>query len=717
MYRPPSSSDFGPWTLGFGLRPILLWLSAFQLFSVLAFSADVIYTNSAATNRPILLTPLQLTPPFGTSPLYDRISGHTDTNGYYCLSNATPGLWMAAVSSPPDRTVFSILVPTNSGQVWMDQILVATPRTVNRPQDYPYSAAASDARYVPHGPLTIDGLAAVKLTDGLGNTNAITLLSPQAFNFDTGATFNGVVHASNFVSSGSQSKLAPSPKSRVVSDEIINASSVIFWGAAGDGSTDDTAAIQATINAATNGLHGNAWWVAGNMAREVVIPAGTYRVTGPLYVPTGVSIRGAGAMNTLLLNGTTNSTFVYARVYPMGILPAMTIEGLSISYDLSYPTNAIAIDIDGGSTDQFPSEVAPTLRNLLIVRADIGIRMQWVINPHVEDVRVTGCRSHGIQFVGPINAGTMANSWACLNGGNGWDLTACYYTTFSGCAADGNGQNGYQINNFWTSSFLSCGAEQNAQSGFYLTNSRNVSLVSPFVEGGVGLHGITIDSRCTNINLLQPFLFAITATGYGLNLTNQGGTWPTGVRLLDGWFGDNVLGFWGSGNINHANTLLELNDSNSQTLNQDLTLNRSLNLTNKVFISTTNNWPLDVNAFWARFHNEGTAYQILELGVNTKSMQIGLADNAGLNFGNELLQSGFISVANPQSFQLAVGNYARLTVTTNGYVGIGTTNPAATLHVNGTLRVDQSTNSTGTSVVGQLPITVNGVIYYLDLKK
>jgi hypothetical protein len=125
---------------------LLLFLSAFY-FPLFAFPADVFYYNPAATNRSILCTPLQTQDPQGTSPLYDRVRGTISTNGYFWYTNMGPGLWQVTVQAPPDPTTFAILVPDEAGVFSMDALIVAFPKTVNRPQDYSYSAAASDKRY------------------------------------------------------------------------------------------------------------------------------------------------------------------------------------------------------------------------------------------------------------------------------------------------------------------------------------------------------------------------------------------------------------------------------------------------------------------------------------------------------------------------------------------------------------------------------------------
>lgn len=65
------------------------------------------------------------------------------------------------------------------------------------------------------------------------------------------------------------------------------------YGAKGDGTTNDTTAIQNAINAAST-------------SGKVVIPAGTYKITSMLTIPRNLVVEGAGADNTIL-SYTTNT--------------------------------------------------------------------------------------------------------------------------------------------------------------------------------------------------------------------------------------------------------------------------------------------------------------------------------------------------------------------------------------------------------------------------
>jgi len=73
----------------------------------------------------------------------------------------------------------------------------------------------------------------------------------------------------------------------MITGAVVN---VLDYGAKGDGTTNDTAAIQAAIDAAN----------AKSTNGAVFIPAGTYKTTAVLVVPYGVSIFGEGGTASIL---------------------------------------------------------------------------------------------------------------------------------------------------------------------------------------------------------------------------------------------------------------------------------------------------------------------------------------------------------------------------------------------------------------------------------
>jgi Pectate lyase superfamily protein len=81
------------------------------------------------------------------------------------------------------------------------------------------------------------------------------------------------------------------------------------FGAVGDGVTDDTAAIQATLDAAY-GASGHG--IDYHFSRVVIIPAGIYRTTAPLTICNtwGARVVGAGMSSTIIRNETDDSIVI-----------------------------------------------------------------------------------------------------------------------------------------------------------------------------------------------------------------------------------------------------------------------------------------------------------------------------------------------------------------------------------------------------------------------
>ena len=103
-----------------------------------------------ATNRSVIITPIILEPGPGQVAVYDRVLRNTGLSGKFYLTNLMVGMYRVTVQTPPDTTTYAIAVTTNDvGRVSADKMLVAMPTAVVRPQDYPYSAQASDRRYAP----------------------------------------------------------------------------------------------------------------------------------------------------------------------------------------------------------------------------------------------------------------------------------------------------------------------------------------------------------------------------------------------------------------------------------------------------------------------------------------------------------------------------------------------------------------------------------------
>ena len=92
------------------------------------------------------------------------------------------------------------------------------------------------------------------------------------------------------------------PTARTMPDRLSEINNVKDFGAAGDGSTNDTAAIQAALDAAygsSSSPHGGSGAIKN---RPVFFPAGNYKITRALTLKSvmGAHIFGAGRFTTTI---------------------------------------------------------------------------------------------------------------------------------------------------------------------------------------------------------------------------------------------------------------------------------------------------------------------------------------------------------------------------------------------------------------------------------
>lgn len=171
------------------------------------------------------------------------------------------------------------------------------------------------------------------------------------------------------------------------------------WGARGDGSTDDLATIQGAINNSPPGT-------------RIILPRGSYRMSGTLTVYGGRSI-----------------------------------EGASRDSDVSGGTCQFMFDLGVGvciATDQIDSTAAVTLKNFTINRAagsiptsSIGLRVYGSDQQVVEDVNVHR-HDTGVDVNQCLSAYlNRVNTWACTS--SHISLTGCVEPHFNACRLGRNG--------------------------------------------------------------------------------------------------------------------------------------------------------------------------------------------------------------------------------------------------------------------------------------
>ena len=113
----------------------------------------------------------------------------------------------------------------------------------------------------------------------------------------------------DFVGSSVQTGSDPNfPIERSIQERLDERVSVLAFGAIGDGSSDNTAALQRAIDQ----LFLNPATITGADSRIILeIPAGTYNLSGPLYIPSYCNIMGAGIGKTIFRHLHSESAFIF----------------------------------------------------------------------------------------------------------------------------------------------------------------------------------------------------------------------------------------------------------------------------------------------------------------------------------------------------------------------------------------------------------------------
>ena len=144
------------------------------------------------------------------------------------------------------------------------------------------------------------------------------------------------------------------PISRSLQQRLDNQTTTIEFGTAGDGSTDDTAALQRAINQLflnTNNK-ASAQTASGTATRiKLEIPSGIYITTRPLYIPSYATLVGAGAEKTIIsynptstvTAGTINNSTTVTSTSATAIMVGAQISGTNI------PAGATIVSVAGTS--------------------------------------------------------------------------------------------------------------------------------------------------------------------------------------------------------------------------------------------------------------------------------------------------------------------------------------------------------------------------------
>ncbi|OIR03996.1 pectate lyase superfamily protein [mine drainage metagenome] len=226
--------------------------------------------------------------------------------------------------------------------------------------------------------------------------------------------------------------------------EPARALSIMAYGAGGRGATDDTAALRACIAAAARS-GGTVW-----------MPAGTYRITGDIAVPSNVTIQGAGMWYTTFEGDPALYGHADRRVRFRVSGSHITLSDFAILGRLDYRNDSEPNDgvLVGGCSDS-------EFRRLWIEHTKVGI---WVYNG--VNLRVEGCRFRD----------TIADGINLCVGTSG--------TVVENCTARGTGDDCFAI---WPSAADQGFVGRGPKPGHNVFRRCTGEL--PFLANGIGLYG------------------------------------------------------------------------------------------------------------------------------------------------------------------------------------------------------------------------------------
>ena len=176
---------------------------------------------------------------------------------------------------------------------------------------------------------------------------------------------------------------ANSPVQRTLQNRLDDLVTTISFGTAGNGITDDTAAIQRAINQlflnATTPAYSNT--VSGTSKRVVLeMPAGQFNISSTIYIPSYASLVGAGADKTVLyynpvstITGatTTTSTVITTTAAALRMVGA-TVSGTGI------PAGATVISVIAGTSITISAAATATGATVSITVTLAGAAIQFV---------------------------------------------------------------------------------------------------------------------------------------------------------------------------------------------------------------------------------------------------------------------------------------------------------------------------------------------------
>lgn len=261
------------------------------------------------------------------------------------------------------------------------------------------------------------------------------------------------------------------------------------YGAVGDGTIDDTSAIQAAINATPAG-------------GTCYIPAGTYKLTSTVTVAASIRVMGEGTEGHTEFAPTSAVTGAVFSVRPVAVLKRVSLANFYIDMT-NAGAAAVGLDLDNLDECDFT--------NIKTRKGAIGVRVGFVSDSQFDLIKTFNFSTAGIQ---------------CANVGSGRAVSV----DFSRCLA-----------------YLTSGATSSATAGFDISAGEDLQFISSRVlrTPGIAYHlayGIRASYTAANTN---SYLFIVNCEfdgidGDGVASSNNGAAAyfknARGVRSANSWY-------------------------------------------------------------------------------------------------------------------------------------------------------------------------------------
>lgn len=262
------------------------------------------------------------------------------------------------------------------------------------------------------------------------------------------------------------------------------------YGAKGDGSTDDTTAIQTAITA-VGALHGTLFF-----------PEGTYVISAALDLGwnqcQGLKLQGAGAGG--YRSGTVGSIIKQTSTTAHGIVCHDTVgfsmsdmvlrgpgsgSGDGIHFTWAANTNIVNIRLDNVIVGYFGGH---------------GISTQTMITSSLRNVTSHDNGGDGFHLYGGGTSTSFDGCHAFSNAGYGWYIDNIGYCSWNACAADANSTGWYFTGGAAGCTLNGCGTEENTADGLVINGVYNMT-VNGFSVYGNHHYGVWVQNNSYRVIL------------------------------------------------------------------------------------------------------------------------------------------------------------------------------------------------------------------------